>query len=506
VSATRGRAAWIVLGLLTATQVGIGAWRAGVMFRGGLAAGLRPLGWSSGLGVDVLLCGLLGVIAWWWLPARGRGPRDAAGWGVRFLLLAWLLTLAHYSWGMAAGRLSPLLTWIVLAALFGAGISIRRMGGAEAAPPLPPAPPPGAHFALGIAAAFLAAQLPHLVFNYSFMDAKATWACRAFRLAEHGALTGILDCLDPARPPLHAVMLWLGVGDPTFEGRLLPLLMFGAFVLVFHRLLQRIAPRLAVWGVVWLLATDQVFKGQVSTYTGVPEMLAIAIALAVAIDERALAPTRSFALLIAIVASAATALTRRDGFPEFVVAAGVLIIVTRRWRDPLPWALIAAASVAYLSWVFRPAVLQGIPAFPLSASAGVLLQATTEAPAGTGWLWTLLQGAQGQVFSHYGYGAFVWSWLIVTIWARRGGAPAAGMPPATLYGILGLTGWLATLAAYAALTLLGHPYMSTLFVVRTGFGRHLVHFFPLCLLHATAVAERLVSGEGARLVSGERGG
>jgi hypothetical protein len=39
--------------------------------------------------------------------------------------------------------------------------------------------------------------------------------------------------------------------------------------------------------------------------------------------------------------------------------------------------------------------------------------------------------------------------------------------------------------------------MSTLFVIRTGFGRHLVHFFPLCLLHATATAERLL-GVGRR--------
>jgi hypothetical protein len=502
VSATRGRrAAWIVLGLLTATQIGIGAWRAILMFRGGLAAGVRPLAWSAGLGADLLLCGLLAVVSWWWLPSRA--PRDAprwGEWGIRFLVVTWIVALSHYVWGLAAaGPLWPPLTWIVLALLFGAGTWIRRSTAprdisASDPAPLPP-PARGTRLAFGIAAAFFVAQLPHLVFTYSFTDAKTIWACRGFKLAEHGSLTGIMDCLDPARPPLHAVLLWLGMGDPTFEGRLLPLLMFGAFVLVVYQLLRRVAPRLAPWGIVWLLVTDHVFKGQVSSYTGVPEMLAIVVGLAVLIDERALASTRRFAMLIAVVAAAAVSLTRRDGFPEFLVTVGVLMLVTRRWRDPIPWVLVAAACAAYLSWMVRPEELQFGPAFPpsLSSTAGVLLQAEGDTPSFVGRLWMLLYGAQGQVLSHYGYGVFTWGWIILTVWARRSlGAPDPGRAPATLYGIAGISGWLATLGAYAALTLLGHPYMTSLFVLRTGFGRHLVHFFPLCLLHATAIAERLV--------------
>jgi hypothetical protein len=381
--------------------------------------------------------------------------------------------------------------------LFAAGAWSRRLAGAT--PDHAPERPAGMRPALALAVAFFAAQLPHLVFTYSFTDAKDIWACRAFKLAERGSLAGILECADPGRPPLHAVTLWLGVGDPTFQGRLLPLLMFGAFVLLFYHLLARVAPRLAPWGVVWLLATDHVLKGQVSTYTGVPEMLAIAVALAVVIDERALAPTRSFALLTGIVAGAAIALTRRDGLPEFIVVASVLIAVTRRWRDPLPWAPLAAAAVAYLSWILRPDALQWGPSFPpsLGAAAGVLFQAAGDEPSAAARLLMLLNGAQGQVLSHYGYGAFVWSWLIVTVWARWRtpfSAPAA-MSPASLFGIVGLTGWIATLGAYAALSLLGHGYITSLFIVRTGFGRHLVHFFPLCLLHATATAQRLVDAE-----------
>jgi hypothetical protein len=108
----------------------------------------------------------------------------------------------------------------------------------------------------------------------------------------------------------------------------------------------------------------------------------------------------------------------------------------------------------------------------------------------------LAYGAQGQVFSHYGYGAFAWGWLIVVLWASRS-AGAAGIELARRLGLAGLAGWAATYAVYAALTFLGQPQMSTLFVIRTGFGRHLVHFFPLCLVHATATAERLLGGRAS---------
>jgi hypothetical protein len=492
----RPRLPWIVLGLLTATQVGIGTWRAIVLFHGALGAGVRPLDWSAGLGLDLLTCAAIAAVARWWLSKFSW-----SAFGLRFLLITWLLVLAHYVWALAAGgRLDPALTWVFLAILLVAGWWARRQRETEivSTPAPDPVAPVGRGPAFAIAAAFFAMHLPHLFFNYSFTDAKVTWACRAFKLAERGSLTGILDCLNPAISPLHALTLWLGIRDPMFEGRLLPLLMFGAFALVFYGLLRRVAPQLAPWGLVWLLVTDQVLKGQVSSYSGVPEMLAIVIALGVAIDEPALASTRRFALLIAIVAGAVVALTRRDGFPEFLVAAVVLIAATRRWRDARLWAAIAASCLAYLSWVVRPEILQAVPAFPprLSSAAGLLYQVEGEPSAGQRLL-MLLNGAQGQILSHYGYGAFVWTWLMVALWARRTGQ-MLGSGSGAQYGIAGLAGWIATLGAYAALSLLGHQYITSLFVIRTGFGRHLVHFFPLCLLSATALAERLVTAERIR--------
>jgi len=77
------------------------------------------------------------------------------------------------------------------------------------------------------------------------------------------------------------------------------------------------------------------------------------------------------------------------------------------------------------------------------------------------------------------------------VWAAR--RATGNLPLATLMGLAGLAAWLATLALYAILTFTGHPQMSTLFIIRTGFGRHLVHFYPLCLLHAVSLGERLLS-------------
>jgi hypothetical protein len=485
---SRPRPSGIVLAALTAAQVGIGVWRAGVMLRDGLAAGVRPLGWSAGLGADLALCAALALVAWWWLPAGPDVParRRPAAWALRFLVLAWTLALGHFAWALVTGTLAPWVSWPILALAAGAGTWIRRPSGAPP-PPAAPAPEPARSRspALWIAAAFFAAQVPHLVFPYHFTDAKDIWACRAFAFAQRGALTGVFDCLDPARPPLHSVLLWLGTGDPTFQGRLLPVLLFGAFVLLFYDLARRVAPRLAPWALVWLLATDHVFKGQVSAYAGVPLMLVIAVAIAVATDDGTLAGRRPLALAMGGVAGAAVALIRRDGLPEFVAAIAVLMWVAgpRGWRDARLGAPLAGAVAGVLSWMLRPAALRSPALFAPSLATHWTVTTAAQAMA------RLAYGAQGQVFSHYGYGAFAWSWLIVAIWARRA-TPVPAL--AKRFGLAGLAGWGTTLALYAGLTFLGQPQMSSLFVIRTGFGRHLVHFFPFCLLHATAAAERLL--------------
>jgi len=479
----RPRAVWIALGTLTAAQVGIGTWRAGVMLREGLAAGEQPFV-LAGVAGELALSVAIAALAWWWLPVSGRG-RSLVAWAVRFVLLAWTLALAHYAFALTTGSLRPIVTPIAIALLAALGAWVRRWS----QPTLPAAACPAPdtrHPALLLAAAFWVFQLTHLVFPYHFTDAQDIWACRAFKFAEHGALTGVFDCLDPARPPLYSVMLWLGAGDPTFQGRLLPTLMVGAFGFLFYHLLRRVAPRLAPWGVLWLFVTDHVMKGAVSFYAGVPVMIAATVAIALAVDDGVLAPRR-LAIIGAVIAGAAVALIRRDGLPEFAVAGAVVMMRTRAWREPRLWAAAAGAAVGYLSWTLRAAVLHAPPLFAptLDPQAPWTLAAAAHA------MGRLLYGAQGQVFSHYGYGVFAWGWIVVAVWAAR--RATGNVPLATLMGLAGLAAWLATLALYAILTFTGHPQMSTLFIIRTGFGRHLVHFYPLCLLHAVSLGERLLS-------------
>lgn len=481
-TASGRRAVWLTLGALTAVQIGIGVWRVGVMLEEALAAGAQPIGWSLALAGEMLLNLLLALCAWWWLPVRSR---TAGPWAVRFLLLSWVVVLAHYGWALLSGTgaMDHRLTWIVLAACFLIGTWARRGGGAESQP----ATGPVAHPAIWIALWFYAAQGVHLVFPYQWTDARTMWACRAFKFVTRGGLNGVRDCLDPARPPLHSILLWLGIDDPTFQGRLLPFLMIGAFGLVLYHVLRRIAPRLAPWGVLWFFATDTLFRDAVTSYAGAPEMLAIGVAIVLATDDGTLAGSQWLSLAGGLVAGMAVALIKRDGLPEFVVALAVLGVVTRDVRNPRLWAPLAGAAAGFVSWTLRPRVLHVAAVFAPTLAGAV----PGESPARV--LGRLLFGVQGQVFSHYGWGAFAWAWVIVTVWAalrtkrRDPGIPA----PARWYGWIGLAGWLTTLGMYAALSFLGQPQMSTLFVIRTGFGRHLLHFFPFALLNATATAEKL---------------
>jgi len=138
-SIPRPRAVWIALGALTAAQLGIGAWRAGVMLHEGIAAGVQPFV-LSGVAAEVALSVVLAALAWWWLPARGGGGRSLSAWGVRFVLLAWTLALAHYGFALLAGKFTSLLTPIVLVSLAVLGVWVRRSPAAPAPGRRPPSP------------------------------------------------------------------------------------------------------------------------------------------------------------------------------------------------------------------------------------------------------------------------------------------------------------------------------------------------------------------------------
>ncbi len=490
----------IVLGILTAVQAGTGLWRIGVMYQEGLRFGARPWEWSGGLLEELVLSALLAITAWWWLP---RGGFRWAAWAVHFLALAWTLAIGQMVWVYLAGFFEHGVSWALLLVLFLGGAVVRQRRAADDAP-RPGLDRAWRHPALGGALAFWLLQLPHLFFPYHWTDTKDIWACRAVAFDATGGLQGIFDCLDPGRPPLHSVLLWLGHTNGTIEGRLLPFLLVGAFGFVLYRVLRLVAPTLAPWGVLWFFMTVRVYQGAVSNYADVPVMIAIAVGLFLATDP-GLVASRWQAVAFAVVAGAAAELIKRDGGALIVIATAAIWWFLPRRRDPRLYAALLGAAAGFGLWSVRPPSLQ-VPAVfdvqigALAAPAPTAPLAVQEAPAADpaadstritpGTYLTMFYGMQGQMLSHYGFGMFVPLWLILSLWLWRS-REALG-PDARLYTWIAVLGWLAIVGIYVVHVSTGHPYRGSLRIIRTAFGRHLVHMFVFALLSAVAIADVLV--------------
>jgi hypothetical protein len=501
----------IVLGLGTAIQAGTALWRIGIMYQEGLAAGPRPIQLTIGLLEEVGLSLFIAFVAWWWLP---RSERTGGAWAIRFIGFAWILALGQMTWVVTAGFFEHGVSWAILLLLFIAGTLIRgrpgdqaslvSSGDSVAAEETP-------HPAALAGAVLWLMQLPHLFFPYHWTDTRDIWACRAVAFDMRGNLTGIFDCLDPGRPPLHSVLLWLGHTNGTMEGRLLPFLLVGAFGLVIFHFFRRLAPRVAPWGLLWFFMTVRVYQGAVSNYADVPVMIAIAIGIFLALDDRKLVGSTWQAFLFALIAGMAAALIKRDGGALVFVAGGVVLVLLRRWRKPLTYAALTGAALGLVLWSIRPANLYVpsvfdprsaapevsspapiplVPALPVVSIAQTdsvqqVVPDTINATVGT--YVTMFYGMQGQILSHYGFGLFAPTWIILGIWVWR---RKEKLPPeGRLYAWIAVLGWLAIVGIYVVHVSTGHPYRGSLRVIRTAFGRHLVHMFAFALLSAAAMAE-----------------
>ncbi|MGE0351670.1 MAG: hypothetical protein AB7I33_06910 [Gemmatimonadales bacterium] len=478
---------FVVAGVLTAIQAGTAVWRMTVMFREGLAVGFRPLVLSAGLAEELLLALAIGLAAWWWLPAD---ERTGHGWALRFLGLVWGLALGTYVVGLV-WHFDHRVTWALLLALSIAGAWARRSHGSTGIAPPALA---GSRPVLWAAAAVWLLQLPHLFFPYHWTDTKDIWACRAVAFEQLG-FRGIFECLDPPRPPLQSVLLWLGHTNQTIEGRLLPFLMVGAAGLVVYRLLRELSPRLAPWGLFWFFATVRIYQGSVSNYADVPTMIAILVGIAVAADRRGVllrSPTQ--AVLLAFVAGAVAALIKRDGVVMIGIGTAVVLFFQRgQWRLR-SFAGVAGAAVGILAWTLRPGWLQAPPVYTIEPPGPGVLRV----------LITMLYGMQGQALSHYGYGMSIWLWAILAVWLYlRKDAPAPS-PTARQWTWVALVGWAGLIGIYAGQVLTGHEGRGSLYVIRTAFGRHMVHMFPFALLSAIGFAEALrMRPEGGGAPEGE---
>jgi hypothetical protein len=527
----RSRAPIVVLGLLTAIQAGTAIWRIVVMFQEALKFGPTPFILSAGVLEEIGISAGTALVAWWWLP---KGDRSATSWAIRFLTVAWLLALGQMGWVLVRGYFEHGFTWVLLAVFFLVGTLLRSPGPPSLATPSPDQAPRRRHPALIAAAIFWLLQIPHLFFPYHWTDTKDIWACRTVAFEHRGDLSGIFDCLDPGRPPLHSLLLWLGHTNGTMEGRLLPFLMVGAFGLVLYHLLRQVAPRLAPWGILWFFMTVRVYQGSVSNYADVATMVAITIALVLAADERLVHP-RGMAIALAVIAAMSAALIKRDGGALLLVGTLVIVWFAPRRLEPRLYGAALGALLGLGIWGMRPrdlyvpdvyapvsAIFQpagqtppgnnlpvrwattGQPASPLmprrtmpDESVGDSAASDSTKVTAHTYL-TMLYGMQGQMLSHYGYCMFVPGWIILAIWIRIRRIQFSRI--ARLWGWLAVAGWLAIMGMYFVHVSTGHPERGTLLVIRTAFGRHLLHMFAFALLSAAAFADGLVgwthTGEG----------
>jgi hypothetical protein len=138
-----------------------------------------------------------------------------------------------------------------------------------------------------------------------------------------------------------------------------------------------------------------------------------------------------------------------------------------------------------------------LPLVPVSFQEGVPEITPDTAKATLQTYVTMFYGMQGQMISHYGFGMFVPLWIILAVWLWRRHESLS--PEARTYSWIALAGWLAIIGIYVLHVSTGHAYRGSLRVIRTAFGRHLVHMFVFALLSAVAMADVLVARARARL-------
>ena len=450
------------------------------------------------------------------------------------------LALFHYFIGLAAGRLIGLATPVFLAISLPTGVAAWRDRRAHPSPPPPPEPPFCAWDAAG--ALILAALLITLFFPYIHYDTKFIWACRAFALDQTPSFAALAGCAQPyaqkagpSYPPVWSILLWLGVRDPIFQGRLLAWTLLPLFALFFRARLARVDARLAPAALLFLLATGWVWDGAATYYADVPLMIFLVTGSLLALGlpcrpsgERPPAVRKSvrpapawrkeirppgtcgtsdnagaelpipqapaMEKLAGVLCLGAAVLMRPDGLYTLAVVAAAAAWSRLRRKASFPaWPFLAALAVA-LSWLlWRPGSLDVAPQY-LSPNG---LWRGTGATSGKA-LWNLLRvflsAGQGQWLSHWGVGAIFYLLAALAIWSRWRAAPA--QEDTRFFGLVSLLFIFALAFCFAALPFVGDPTVScapgTDYLVtyeqfiRTGLGRMTVHLYPFFVLWGVA--------------------
>ncbi len=498
---------------LVAVQAAIGLYQHTVFFEemfrfpSRLSAGVPP-----GAGSSLPL--LLGVLAlgWLWTSSNPSGAAFAAA----SLAHVALLGLSQYAVGFATHRLVPGLGPAVLVASAATALATRRAGGRGAREGTPPLAAWDA-----LSAAFLLTLLIPAVFPYIHYDAKVIWAWRAYAMRSDGFVAAVTGVTQPDYPPLFSILLWLGVGDPLFEGRLLPWLCLILFAVFLRARLARISAAGAAPALLFLLSTVHVWQGTGMYYADVPLMVFLStgslLVLGIPRGELDRSPTAG-ELASGTLCLAAGVLLRPDGIYYLAVVAG--IATWARLFGGRAFALwpFGVAVAVYATWVLRPSFLR-VPGggFLFEGARGWLAAGPTPASAFFATIGIYLFSLQGQWLSHKGLGVALYAAALVALWRARGrreARAAPGVGDARLFGAVAGASLLAVAFCYAVI-----PFTSDVQAavqpfpgdwaacyrnfVRVGVGRMTIHLYPFLVLYvlAAAVKRAAVESDGAPLLT-----
>jgi len=320
--------------------------------------------------------------------------------------------LAVYAAAVATGRLLAWLPWAVLAvsAVLAARVSRSRPVAGETPAPL-------SRFD-ALSALFLATLVVPAFFPYIAYDASLIWAWRAYAMRDQGFAYAVTRVLRPDYPPVDSILLWFGVGDPLFEGRLLPVVLLALFAVFFRARLARIAPAVAPAGLLFLVATVHVWRGLATYYADVPLMIFIVAGSLLVLGLPRVGDGRApvFDRAAGALCLAAAALVRPDGGVCLAVVACAAL-----WRERASarraFLPAAVACAAWASWALRPASLRPAASGFLFSGSQWREAGATAADAVRTVSDTFFFSLQGQWLSHKGVGTAVY--LVVVIAAQR---------------------------------------------------------------------------------------
>jgi hypothetical protein len=464
-------------------------------------AGGVPAGAGSSL---PLLAAVLAAAAAW-AGAPWTWERFAAA-GVATLAAA---ALAVYAAALLTGALVPGAAWT---AVVGSAVLALAERGARL-----PASAPAARAAPSVfdafSALFLATLLVPAVFPYIAFDANLIWAWRAYAMKDGTFAHAVTGVIRPEYPPVDSILLWLGIHDPLFEGRLGPWLLLVLFAVFFRARLARVAPRLAPAGLLFLLATVNVWQGVATFYADVPLMVLLVTGALLALGLPGDAARGPFERVAAALCLSAAVLVRPDG----LYCLGVLALAALLGVRPRAGAAAAgpalAAVLAYATWALRPAALRPLPdAYRFFSHPGEWRQAgETAGGALATTLLTYLHALQGQWLSHKGLGAAFWCVLVVAASrARTRGGAADDLEGETrFYGTATFLSLASVALVYAVIPFtsdvrgaIGSDEFPTWILAyrnyaRVGMGRMVVHLLPFFVLYAAAALASRAAREAA---------